>query len=61
MWNAVYPYLVALVPTIGLLVICYVVFKAIFEADRRERRAQAEWEREQRAHRSANTPDEPSA
>ncbi len=61
MWNAVYPYLVALVPTIGLLVICYVVFKAIFEADRRERRAQAEWEREQRAHRPATTPDEPSA
>ncbi len=45
MWDTIYPYLAALLPTIGLLVVFYVVFKTIFEADRRERRAVAEWER----------------
>jgi hypothetical protein len=44
MWDAIYPYLAAILPTIGLLVIAYVVFKTIFEADRRERKAVAEWE-----------------
>ena len=39
MWDAIYPYLAAI-----LLVIAYVVFKTIFEADRRERKAVAEWE-----------------
>jgi hypothetical protein len=49
MWNSIAPYLAALLPTIGLLVIFYVVFKTIFEADRRERRALAQWEQEQAA------------
>lgn len=44
MWDTISPYLAAIVPTIGLLVIAYVVFKTIFEADRRERKAVAEWE-----------------
>ena len=44
MWDAISPYLAAILPTIGLLVIAYVVFKTIFEADRRERKAVAEWE-----------------
>jgi len=44
MWDSIYPYLAAILPTIGLLVIAYVVFKTIFEADRRERKAVAEWE-----------------
>ena len=41
MWDSIYPYLAALLPTIGLLVIAYVVFRTIFEADRRERKAVA--------------------
>jgi len=44
MWDAIYPYLAAILPTLGLLVIAYVVFKTIFEADRRERKAIAEWQ-----------------
>ncbi len=44
MWDSISPYLAAILPTIGLLVIAYVVFKTIFEADRRERKAVAEWE-----------------
>ena len=42
MWDVIYPYLAAILPTIGLLVIAYVVFKTIFEADRKERIAQAQ-------------------
>ena len=45
-WSDVWPYLAAILPTIGLLVIAYVVFKTIFEADRKERIAQAQWQAE---------------
>lgn len=44
MWDAVYPYVAALVPTIGILVLFYIVIRSVMEADRRERRAQAQWE-----------------
>ena len=60
MWDAISPYLAAILPTIGLLVIAYVVFKTIFEADRKERIAQAQWERDQdreRARERAASPD----
>ncbi|HMT33010.1 MAG TPA: lysyl-tRNA synthetase [Dermatophilaceae bacterium] len=60
MWDAIYPYVAALLPTIGLLVIAYVVFKTIFEADRKERIAQAQWEREQERAASADRNDPPS-
>ncbi len=58
MWNAIYPYAAALLPTIGLLAIFYVVFKTIFEADRRERRAQAQWEREHDRRQKAGSDSE---
>lgn len=44
MWDAVYPYVAALLPTIGISFLCYVVVRNLMEADRRERRAQAQWE-----------------
>ncbi|MGB8379841.1 MAG: hypothetical protein WCG47_01115 [Dermatophilaceae bacterium] len=44
MWDTVYPYVAALVPTIGILVLFYIVIRSVMEADRRERRAQAQWE-----------------
>jgi hypothetical protein len=44
--------------TIGLLVIAYVVFKTIFEADRRERKAVAEWERSHGASPISSSDDE---
>lgn len=44
MWDAVYPYVAALLPTIGISFLCYVVVRHVMEADRRERRAQAQWE-----------------
>ena len=44
MWDAVYPYVAALLPTIGILFLFYVVIRNVMEADRRERRAQAQWD-----------------
>lgn len=44
MWDTVYPYVAALVPTIGILFLFYIVIRSVMEADRRERRAQAQWE-----------------
>ena len=59
MWDAIYPYLAAILPTIGLLVIAYVVFKTIFEADRKERIAQAQWQAE--ADRRAAAEEQPDS
>lgn len=50
MWDAIFPYLAAIIPTVGMLAIAYVVFKNVFEADRRERLAMSQWEA---AHRDA--------
>lgn len=41
-----WPYVAALLPTVGLAYLFYVVMKHIVEADRRERFAQRAWERE---------------
>ncbi|MDN5790903.1 MAG: hypothetical protein L0H25_08545 [Micrococcales bacterium] len=51
------PYILALLPTVGLLALFYVVMKSILEGDRRERIAQAKWEAEQdkRAKESHNS------
>jgi hypothetical protein len=43
------PYIVALVPTIGVATIFYFVMKNIIEGDRKERLAQARWEAERKA------------
>ncbi len=40
------PYVLALVPTIGVGALFYVVIKNLLEGDRRERLAQARWEAE---------------
>ena len=40
------PYVLALVPTIGVGTLFYFVIKSILEGDRRERLAQARWEAE---------------
>lgn len=54
--DAVMPYLLALLPTIGVGALFYFIMKAIIEADRRERVAQASWRSEHEA-----APEEPSA
>jgi hypothetical protein len=53
------PYIVALVPTIGVATIFYFVMKNIIEGDRKERLAQARWEAERKAE-AAKTPREKS-
>ncbi|HRW19401.1 MAG TPA: lysyl-tRNA synthetase [Dermatophilaceae bacterium] len=49
MWDAISPYLSALIPTIGMLIIGFVVIRGIMRADRDERQAQRDW-----AQRSAS-------
>ncbi len=46
-------YVAALLPTIGMLYLFWVIMKHILEGDRRERAAQREWER----HDSATDPE----
>ncbi|MGO4598972.1 hypothetical protein [Terrabacter sp. 2RAF25] len=42
--ESVLPYVLAIVPTIGMGTLFYFVIKSILEGDRRERLAQARWE-----------------
>lgn len=50
--DSVMPYVLALVPTIGMATLFYFVIKSILEGDRRERIAHAKWEKE---HQLADT------
>lgn len=42
--ESVLPYVLAIVPTVGVGTLFYFVIKTILEGDRRERLAQAQWE-----------------
>ncbi|GAA2741921.1 hypothetical protein GCM10009868_09860 [Terrabacter aerolatus] len=42
--ESVLPYVLAIVPTVGVGTLFYFVIKSILEGDRRERLAQAQWE-----------------
>jgi len=44
--ESVMPYVLAIVPTVGVAALFYFVIKSILEGDRRERLAQAKWEAE---------------
>ncbi len=44
--ESVLPYVLAIVPTVGVGTLFYFVIKGILEGDRRERLAQARWEAE---------------
>ena len=46
MWDSIFPYVAALVPTAAVAVLFYFLVKAILEGDRRERLAQRKWEQE---------------
>jgi len=47
MWDTVWPYLTALLPTVIMAVMFYFVMRAILQGDHRERLAQSKWEAEQ--------------
>jgi hypothetical protein len=42
-------YLAAILPSVGVLLLFVLAIRAMFQADRRERLAQAKWERQERA------------
>ena len=42
MWDAVFPYLAALLPTVAVGLLFYFLIKSILEGDRRERLAQSQ-------------------
>ena len=56
MWDALFPYVAALLPTVAVGALFYFVIKAILEGDRRERLAQSKWEKEQEKERRRDTP-----
>ncbi|GGB27315.1 hypothetical protein GCM10011492_17050 [Flexivirga endophytica] len=51
-----WPYIATLIPSIGLLYLLYVILKHMMEADRRERIAHAQWERDEAAAAGAAAP-----
>jgi hypothetical protein len=57
MWDAVFPYLAALLPTVAVGALFYFVIKAILEGDRRERLAQSKWEKEREKEQGRDTPE----
>ncbi|PWJ23989.1 hypothetical protein ATK17_0072 [Branchiibius hedensis] len=59
-----WPAILTLLPTIGLVYLFYVIMKHIMEADRRERIAQAQWDAARDAEVNASPPpaaDPPAA
>ncbi len=58
MWNTLFPYLAALLPTVAVGALFFYVMKYIVEGDRRERLAQSKWEAEQDAKKSVHPPPE---
>ena len=58
MWDAAFPYVAALLPTVAVGTLFYFLIKTILEGDRRERLAQSKWEKEQRE--AAALPDNPA-
>lgn len=59
MWNTAWLILAGLLQFLGFLVVCYVVMRAIFNADRNERKAMAQWEKSQ--EHTAATEDSPTS
>jgi hypothetical protein len=56
MWDALFPYVAALLPTVAVAVLFYFLIKTILEGDRRERLAQSKWEKEQEKEQGRDTP-----
>jgi hypothetical protein len=52
-------YLTAILPSIGVLLVFWLAIRAMFQADRRERLAQARFEAEQDARAAVVAPEPP--
>ena len=57
MWDAVFPYLAALLPTVAVGILFYFLIKTILEGDRRERLAQSKWEKDREREQGRDTPE----
>jgi hypothetical protein len=57
MWDALFPYVAALLPTVAVGVLFYYLIKTILEGDRRERLAQSKWEKEREKEQGRDTPE----
>ena len=57
MWDAVFPYVAALLPTVAVGALFYFVIKSILEGDRRERLAQSKWEKDREREEGRDTPE----
>ncbi|HEU4998228.1 MAG TPA: lysyl-tRNA synthetase [Lapillicoccus sp.] len=57
MWDAVFPYVAALLPTVAVGALFYFVIKSILEGDRRERLAQSKWEKDREREQGRDTPE----
>lgn len=52
MWDSIWPYLAAILPTVIVALLFYFLMRSILEGDRRERLAQSQWESEEsKAHK----------
>ena len=60
-WEQAWLIVVGLLPFLGFLGVCYIIIRAIFNADRNERKAQAQWEAEQRRAEMSQKSDDPTA
>jgi hypothetical protein len=56
--ESVLPYVLALLPTVGVAWLFYIIIKNILEGDRRERIALAKWEAERAADEAVKSADE---
>ena len=57
MWDAVFPYVAALLPTVAVGALFYYLIRSILEGDRRERLAQSKWEKEREREQGRDTPE----
>lgn len=56
MWDSIWPYLAAILPTICVAALFYFIMKNILEGDRKERLAQSRWEAEEAGRKAAAGP-----
>jgi hypothetical protein len=59
--SEIWPYIAALVPSVGVGILFYVVIKNMIEGDRRERLAHSQWEAQQAARESRGKDGEKDA
>lgn len=45
--SGIWPYVAAIIPTVGMAFLFYIVIKNMLEGDRKERLAHSQWEAEQ--------------